>query len=208
LKYLKEIADHFESAAAVVRYKTLKAELQLTTTKVMDEGLRHDLGVSVWAIRLQSRCLWDRDSWRSSIDGCGGGIYDPSAFIFFHGLEKKRRAGNVVLIICQWDFHTPTALCAFGNEIRFLEKLKVEWTYRYVHSSPYTTFAVLLKNRANFVPPGKIGLVGLDLGAFYVMFREISRQLAPQQCGYPRQCVGMRVVAIIERDDLEASSFL
>lgn len=85
---------------------------------------------------------------------------------------------------------------------------RVEWTYSDVHNSPYPALAVLFEHCANFVPSCQINLMALDLGCFYVAFGCIRGQLAARQSRYPRQRVGVRVVTIVERDDLVASSFL
>lgn len=55
--------------------------------KVIEHGLRHDLGLPVRAVGLEPRRFRDRDGWRNAVDGRRGGVHYPCAVEFLHRLQ-------------------------------------------------------------------------------------------------------------------------
>jgi hypothetical protein len=98
------MARHFGSADWPSDTPCKGLKVRHTVTQIINNGFCHHFCLSIRAIGAQSRRLWNRDDGWCAVDCGGGRIYNSSAVVVRHYLEKRERSGNIISVIDQGNF--------------------------------------------------------------------------------------------------------
>lgn len=130
----------------------------LTSAEVLQNRLREDFGSPIDTLRLQRRSLGNGyDGW-DSVDGGGGGIYEPFAPEFIHNLGQLQSRSDVVGIICE------------GN----LRRLADSFVGRNMDDTPDASLSIGLEDITNALLAFEVGFNGYDFGVLFVFSGSIG----------------------------------
>ena len=77
-----------------------------------------------------------------------------------------------------------------------------------MNDTPDSAFAIFLKDGTDFVLLGKITSYSVDLCAFFVSSRGISRESLSCKLFHTVKTLGVRVVVVVDRDDFVTTGLL
>ena len=77
-----------------------------------------------------------------------------------------------------------------------------------MNDTPNSTLSIRLEHFPDLIPLGQIAGEGIDVSAFFLLFRSVRREVVTCDLSDSQKGLGSRVMVIIYRDNLEPASFL